>query len=682
MPQGANVHYKQRLAVLRSDSGAVDYALAPRTGTLSKLHLRQDTPIPVASINNDGPAIAVVEYCKHSIVWNELCAVCGADLSNTHYADSSSIENRVPVYSDAITFTEDEAMSAANHTRYNLLRTRRLSLVLDLDHTLVHASNDPRAAAIRGFSPTDVDVNSILSFTLGPSNSSSKSRPSTSACTMHVKLRPHLREFLQRVSKLFELSIYTMGIKSYAEQIARIIDPDNSLFHGRVTSREDFKIEGILNQKNLSRVFPCDDSMVLIIDDREDVWLDGTNELYMPNLLRAKPYYFWNGFSEVYDRASSINAELGTDQLSNVEKSSSVTVPEIIESNKKKSRNSAPLKKSANGQDTSGDVTSYDENLDSPEIGHLSERKKSKSLGAQDEALVNGNGKETVVETMSPSESDHLRTNTSDDVIAAKMRALAQEWWDYDNSPDWNDHLIRLAELLECVHERFYAKVDERNSTENNPQSRTNWSETIRSPDVKDILAEMRSSIFEGCVFTFTGVFQLDIQPEETLLWNAAVRHGATCSNQFTSGITTHVVASPERGASTEKSKRAVLENTAFCVSEAWLHDSLCVMRRLPELPYTIHPVCDTPNWEEFRTQVNTTRAAKYAKLLRDNPDLVSVKKRPISPSYAKLTKRSKMTGRDTAPILADAVHNTVEQPVVERVLTGDEINDVLEELI
>lgn len=674
MPRDANVHYKQRLAVLRSNSGAVDYALAPHSGTLSKLLLEQGSQIPVAFNEIDGPTIAVVEYCKHDIVWNELCGVCGADLSNTHYAESTSIENRVPVYSDAITFTEDEAKSAATHSRRNLLRTRRLSLVLDLDHTLVHASNDPRAAAIREFSPPDVDIGSIKSFSLGPSNSSSKSRTSASHCTMHVKLRPHLREFLQRVSKHFELSIYTMGIRSYAEQIARIIDPDNSLFRGRVTSREDFKIEGILNQKNLSRVFPCDDSMVLIIDDREDVWLDGTNELYMPNLLRAKPYYFWSGFSEVYDRASSIGGEPDVDQSSNIETGDFESVGKENCDSSLSEKNSASVSKEKNSRD---DMASYDESADSCEVAHSNEILSSKSLGAQDDALVNGNGKETAVETQSPSEPGHPRTNIVDDVIAAKMRALAQEWWDYDNSPDWNDHLIRLAEILELVHERFYAQVEK-----NRTDSHVNGAETSRAPNIKEILAEMRYPVFEDCVFTFTGVFQLDIRPEDTFLWNAAVRHGAVCSNQFTSGVTTHVIASPERGASTEKSKRAVLENTAFCVSEAWLHDSLCAMRRLPELPYTIHPVCETPNWEEFRTQVDTTRAAKYKKLLRENPDLVSVKKRPFSPSYTKLPKRTKMLNSDGAPMPTDAVHNTVEQPVVERVLTGDEVNDILEELI
>lgn len=38
-----------------------------------------------------------------------------------------------------------------------------------------------------------------------------------------------------------------------------------------------------VTQKKLQRLFPCDTSMVVVLDDRSDVWS------FAPNLIRIKP---------------------------------------------------------------------------------------------------------------------------------------------------------------------------------------------------------------------------------------------------------------------------------------------------------------------------------------------------------------------------------------------------------
>ena len=38
-----------------------------------------------------------------------------------------------------------------------------------------------------------------------------------------------------------------------------------------------------MTQKNIRRLFPCDDSMVVVIDDRADVWT------WSPNLIKVHP---------------------------------------------------------------------------------------------------------------------------------------------------------------------------------------------------------------------------------------------------------------------------------------------------------------------------------------------------------------------------------------------------------
>ena len=70
------------------------------------------------------------------------------------------------------------------------------------------------------------------------------------------------------------MHVYTMGTRAYAEEVCAAIDPEGAIFGGRLLSRDE---SGSLTQKSLQRLFPCDTSMVVIIDDRADVWEWSTN---------------------------------------------------------------------------------------------------------------------------------------------------------------------------------------------------------------------------------------------------------------------------------------------------------------------------------------------------------------------------------------------------------------------
>src|SRR5690606_20019711 len=109
-------------------------------------------------------------------------------------------------------------------------------------------------------------------------------------CWYYVKMRPGLKEFLERVSELYECHIYTMGTRAYALNVAKIVDPDGKIFSNRLLSRDE---SGSLTQKNLKRLFPVDTKMVVIIDDREDVWN------YSRNLIKVRPYSFFVGIGDI-----------------------------------------------------------------------------------------------------------------------------------------------------------------------------------------------------------------------------------------------------------------------------------------------------------------------------------------------------------------------------------------------
>lgn len=102
------------------------------------------------------------------------------------------------------------------------------------------------------------------------------------------------------------MHVYTMGTRAYAAAVCAALDPDGTFFRDRVLSRDEsgsacifgycdafLKTEILyifsgFTQKSLQRLFPCDQSMVVIIDDRADVWE------WSPNLLKVRPCTYYN----------------------------------------------------------------------------------------------------------------------------------------------------------------------------------------------------------------------------------------------------------------------------------------------------------------------------------------------------------------------------------------------------
>jgi RNA polymerase II subunit A-like phosphatase len=52
-------------------------------------------------------------------------------------------------------------------------------------------------------------------------------------------IRPGLSNFLKEIEALYELHIYTMGTRNYAEAVTKEIDKTGSLFKERILSRDE-----------------------------------------------------------------------------------------------------------------------------------------------------------------------------------------------------------------------------------------------------------------------------------------------------------------------------------------------------------------------------------------------------------------------------------------------------------
>lgn len=166
-----------------------------------------------------------------------------------------------------------------------LLTNEKLILVVDLDQTIIHTTVDPVIGEWKR-NPADPHheaVKDVHSFCLQDGGNSQ-------GYWYYVKTRPGLEQFLERISKKFELHIYTMATKSYAAAISKIIDPSGKYFADRVLSRDE---SGNLEQKSLKRLFPVDTSLVAIIDDRGDVWK------WSANLIKVIPFEFFVGIGDI-----------------------------------------------------------------------------------------------------------------------------------------------------------------------------------------------------------------------------------------------------------------------------------------------------------------------------------------------------------------------------------------------
>jgi RNA polymerase II subunit A-like phosphatase len=122
---------------------------------------------------------------------------------------------------------------------------------------------------------------------------------------------------------MYELHIYTMGSRSYAHAVVKLFDPDGKLFHDRILSRDDSESKPVKfvhrltfffflvmeNRKMLTRIFPTDDRMVVVIDDRSDIWPN------CPNLLQVQAYTFFVGTGDIHNPAGMKANQLSPDSL-------------------------------------------------------------------------------------------------------------------------------------------------------------------------------------------------------------------------------------------------------------------------------------------------------------------------------------------------------------------------------
>ncbi|KAJ5167947.1 RNA polymerase II subunit A C-terminal domain phosphatase [Penicillium canariense] len=520
--------------------------------------------------------VEVEEPCAHEVQFGGMCAECGKDMTEATYNTEISETSRAPIYmthdNTTLTVSEKEATRVEEDAKRRLLASRRLSLVVDLDQTIIHATVDPTVGEWKEDkdNPNYEALKGVRSFQLVDDT------PGARGCWYYIKLRPGLEEFLERVADLFELHIYTMGTRAYAQNIADLIDPTRKLFGDRILSRDE---SGSLTAKNLQRLFPVDTKMVVIIDDRGDVWR------WIPNLIKVVPYDFFVGIGDInssflpkkQDIAASRKAIKGSSEKENEAKEHHVN-GSTMKTNEPETGVSALEQLVTMGGGDDPRLLQEQTNAQEETIMHQVEDRpllqKQKELDADDDASADG------------SESSF---SADDSQETAKPRHHLLE----DNDTE----LFRLQERLEDLHKLFFDEYDKRRTNLGGRVAALRGEKAASKdkdvdlklvPDIKDIVPLYKRSVLGGVVVVFSGVIPLgqDLQNAEVSLW--AKSFGVTVMSKIDKHVT-HLVAGRNR---TAKVRDATRWPNIKIVTAQWLYDSVINWSHMDEEPYLlpVHP--------------------------------------------------------------------------------------------
>ncbi|XP_064542540.1 RNA polymerase II subunit A C-terminal domain phosphatase [Drosophila montana] len=560
-----------------------------------------------------GDALLELSECIHTTVIKDMCADCGADLRQNDNGQTS--EASVPMVHTMpdLKVTQKLAQKLGHDDTRRLLADRKLVLLVDLDQTVIHTTNDTVPDNIKG----------IYHFQLyGPQSP-----------WYHTRLRPGTAEFLERMSQLYELHICTFGARNYAHMIAQLLDPDGKFFSHRILSRDEC-FNATSKTDNLKALFPNGDSMVCIIDDREDVWNMASN------LIQVKPYHFFQhtgdinappglskheldgegvDFKEI-DKiaekksdgdkpASSVDKELtksedaeekGDNTVSSTSKDEegneeSVDIFELNNETKVAEANTIETKDTCvnsveklNGKAVADEHLNVDENSsglpeeeahssgkhgsDSDDIVVIDDVPSESSKGSNNaEKLVpKKEDDESIASSTSGddkrlAEGDDDAAKTNDDVATTSQSncpnvKISNDGLKQIEIEDPDDYLLYLEVILRNIHKRFYAIYDE----------------TTEIPDLKIIVPKIRCEVLRGQNLVFSGLVPTQMKLEQSRAYFIAKSLGAEVQSNINKDIT-HLVAVNAgtykvNAAKKEPKIKVVNANWLWACAERWEH--------------------------------------------------------------------------------------------------------------
>lgn len=566
-------------------------------GTLASLGVKVGQVITGRTLVAD-----VEEACRHEIQFGGLCADCGKDMKEvksynttvkgTDRATFNTIHDRHGMHT--VLVSREQTERADEEAKRRLLDERKLILVVDLDQTVIQCcveetigewKNDPS-------NPNYEALKDVASFRLPRDEK-----------TYYVKPRPGLKDFLAEVSKLYEMHVYTMASRDYAQQVMNLIDPDQSIFGARVLSRDENGSKEMV--KALTRLFPVDTSMVVIIDDRGDVWN------WSENLIKVKAYDFFVGVGDINSsflpKQQIIEAPKPKPQVElspNTDPSTTTTndgeqpkdaskparrpssTPPTAPSSVNGELSAADLMVSMAGDQDEGTFEEKKHEHDEALAAQLADKpllQKQKILDAAEEEAKDSPAVEEAVEIL---KEDGSEKKESTPVDHPKYR--------HNLLQDDDTELEYLGKNLKSAHDGFYSAYEKRlpagdRIAELRPGDAKKQSvyDLQSLPKVAQIMEHIKFRVLGDVHLVFSGVVPLgvNIYTYDTVKW--AMQFGAKVTENITKK-TTHVIASPERR--TAKVRQAAKKSGRISIVNAgWLFACFSQWTKVDEGPFRIH---------------------------------------------------------------------------------------------
>ncbi|XP_074098349.1 RNA polymerase II subunit A C-terminal domain phosphatase Fcp1 isoform X1 [Cotesia typhae] len=452
-----------------------------------------------------GQVIFRMTVCTHPTVIKDLCGRCGADLQNETLnkdgKDKVISEASVPMLHSIpeLKVCPELAEKIGKEDEQRLLKDRKLALLVDLDQTIVHTTNDTVPAIMKD----------VFHYQLYGPNSP----------WYHTRLRPGTNHFLQEMSKMYELHICTFGARKYAHTVAALLDKEGKLFSQRILSRDEC-FNSVSKTANLKALFPCGDDLVCIIDDREDVW-QGCG-----NLVQVKPYHFFRHTGDIHappglekrdpmDQSSSPEEEIGSFD----------TEEQSIDTSKKNNENG--INDNVSEETSEDDKKERGKEIDDVVIKSPEDSKESDKTGETSESSEPSKNKQSN-ENIDNKSTTKTKDQNNDGEIKSSDVPLTDVKKSDETEIEDNDHddyLLYLEDILRRVHNEFYKNID------NNDRK-----------SLREIIPQVRVRVLEGLCLTFSGLVPTNHKLEQSRAYKVAVAFGAKVTQDLTES-TTHLVA-------------------------------------------------------------------------------------------------------------------------------------------
>jgi hypothetical protein len=577
--------------------------------------------------------------------------------------------------SRALVVSAEEAERVSEASGRALLRSRRLVLALDLDHTLVNTARwgdltpaeraaarallarqaeaqrawegEVAAAAAAAAAATAEEEEEAGAGQGGEKKGggeaprplppktqrppADQSRPPPPPAPQHdvfalgganfalvTKVRPGARALLRSLSRLYELHVYTMGDRSYADLVAGLLDPDGSLLGGggggggaagagaaaagggapnyntgssaRVISAGDSSTRG---SKDLD-VLLASERRCVVLDDTEAVW----SERARLNVVAVPRYHWWGESRRAWDRERGKGLlEAGLEASGLATSDGRVALEDGEEEGEEEEEEGALGGERGGGELFGGGGGGGDDEVEAEQ--RRRRRRRQEKQRERDARLC---AAARAADEPGVAEDDSDRHPTSPAPSPAAPMAVA-------------------LRVLRDVHAAFFADVDGGNGGGGQapPQQKQQQHDAPRPPpppqlltpaqvdrlaasgDVRAALRDVRARALAGCRVVFSGLWPTSCDPCAQPRWRLAEALGADCSTRYVAppkgggpapaaaagaaaadaaaataaaaaaaaAATTHVVAAPP--GQTEKAVRASRDAFARVVHPDWL---------------------------------------------------------------------------------------------------------------